>query len=377
MSQSPLEAGDRVLAEHVRAERVRFVFIQSALPIIFSPVAAAILSATLWTAANRRLLVGWTGGLFILAAFRAILVRAFGRVDQTVDAVRRWERLFVASIVIVDLWWGVGAVLLLPGGLTERAVIFSFVMLMAGGHTASYSAHPATVVIGVLALTLPITAAFAIQADAFHLSLAFVAVMYLAASFRSIKTLSFFFGRSYQLAHELRQEKKRVEELARTDFLTALLNRRAFYGAGEEALQAAARSGGPVAVLMLDIDHFKAVNDRYGHAGGDAVIRAVADLIRSQARSRDIAGRMGGEEFAVILPETTLDDAKALAERMREAAETLAVPFEDSALHFTVSIGVAVFAVENVDALLDRADRALYDAKRAGRNRVTCAAEAA
>jgi diguanylate cyclase (GGDEF)-like protein len=377
MSRMPVDAGDRVLAEHVRAERVRFVFIQSALPIIFSPLAAGILTATLWNTVDRRLMLGWTIGLGILAVIRALLVRAFKHVDATVDSVRRWERYFVSSIVLVDLWWGVGAVLLLPMGLTERAVIFSFVMLMAGGHTASYSAHPVTVVIGVLALTMPITVAFAIRADAFHLALAFVAIMYLAASFRSIKTLSYFFGRSYQLAHELRAEKQRVEELARTDFLTALLNRRAFYAAGEELLQAASRSGRSVAVLMLDIDHFKAVNDQYGHAGGDAVIRAVADLMREQAREKDAVGRLGGEEFAVILPETTLDEAKVQAEQMREAAQALSVPHEGASIHFTVSIGVAVLAVENVDALLDRADRALYDAKRSGRNRVTCAVAAA
>src|SRR5262245_56263946 len=369
-SEASEGAADRALAEHVRAERVRFVFIQSALPIVFSPVAAAILSVTLWYAANRQLLIRWTAGLVLIAVGRIVLVRLYGRVAETEDAVRRWERIFVASIVIVDLWWGIGAVMLMPAGLTERACVFSFVMLMAGGHTASYSAHPLTVLIGVLALTMPITLAFALRADRSHLALAFVAVMYLAASFRSIRTLSFFFGRSYRLAHELQREKERVEELARTDFLTALLNRRAFYAASEHLLAIAARYGQPLSVLMLDIDHFKSINDRFGHGTGDAVIRALADLIRGQLRHADTGGRLGGEEFAAVLPETPLDGAIAIAERLRQAAEIMVVAHEGNAVRFTISVGVATFAAGTVPALLDSADRALYEAKRSGRNRV-------
>ena len=365
---------ERALAEHVRAERLRFVFIQSALPIIFSPLAAAILSLTLWQAADRPLLVGWTIGLVVIAAGRVMLVGRFARAPQDSVDVRRWERIFVTSIVVVDVWWGIGAVALLPTGLTERAVVFTFVMLMAGGHTASYSAHPATVVIGVLALTLPITVAFAFKADGFHLALAFVAVMYVAASFRSIKTLSFFFNRSYRLSSELQQEKERAEQLARIDFLTALLNRRAFYEAAETALEVAKRYGRSVCLVMLDIDHFKSINDRFGHAAGDAVIQSVAARIRIEVRAGDVVGRLGGEEFAVLLPETTMDDAATIAERIRANVQMLVVSQDAQAIRFTISAGVAaVRADDTLATVLAASDAALYDAKRSGRNRVICA----
>lgn len=366
--------GDHALAEHIRSERVRFVFIQSALPIIFSPLAAAILSLTLRDVVSRTLLIGWTSGLALIAVGRFVLVRVFANLDPDAVDIQRWEGIFIGSIVVVDLWWGIGALLILPGGLTERAVVFCFVMLMAGGHTASYSAHPATVLIGMLALTVPITVAFALRADTFHAALAFVAVMFMAASFRSIKTLGFFFNRSHRLAHELKLEKERAEALARIDPLTSLLNRRAFYEQGEQAIEVMNRYGREGAVLMLDIDHFKSINDRFGHAAGDRVIRSVADGIREQIGQADVAGRLGGEEFAVLLPQMSRDEATAIAERIRTAVEIFVVTHERSDIPFTVSVGVADRQPGGTLAdLLARADEALYRAKRSGRNRVMVA----
>jgi diguanylate cyclase (GGDEF)-like protein len=347
------------LAEHIRAERVRFVFIQSLLPIIFSPLAAAILSLALWNDVNHTLLVTWTGGLVAIALVRGLLIRQFSRLPPEQQDVKRWERVFVTSIMAVDLWWGIGALLLLPSTPAERALVFSFVMLMAGGHTASYSAHPATVTLGVLALTLPITVHFGLQRDTFHGAMAFVAVMYLAASFRSIKTLGYFFGRTHRLAHEL-------EKLARIDFLTSLNNRRAFYEAGQNAVSAAGRYAHPTSLVMLDIDHFKSINDRFGHAAGDAALRQLADRMRETVRATDIDGRIGGEEFAIVLTETALGDAERIAERLRASVE--------SSTGFTISAGVAQLeGDEALDQLMARADTALYRAKRDGRNRVSIA----
>lgn len=122
---------------------------------------------------------------------------------------------------------------------------------------------------------------------------------------------------------------------------------------------------------MLDIDNFKSINDRFGHAAGDRVIRSVADGIREQLRQTDVAGRLGGEEFAVLLPETSRDDATAIAERIRTAIDIRAVTHERGDIPFTVSVGVADLQPGGTLAdLLVRADEALYRAKRSGRNRV-------
>jgi diguanylate cyclase (GGDEF)-like protein len=296
----------------------------------------------------------------------------FRRAVSDESNIRRWERIFIASIMLVDLWWGFGALLLMPpDALIVDAVVFAFVMLMAGGHAASYAAHPFTVLAGVLCLVVPITVDFALRPDTFHRAMAFVSVMFVAASMRSIRTLGYFFGRTHRLAHELKLEKARAEEVARTDFLTGLQNRRAFYEEGERLLHALVRGGRP-AVLMIDIDHFKAINDRHGHAGGDAALRALAELIRAQQPAGAVPGRLGGEEFALLLPDSSMEAAMASAEKMRAATEALVVDFEGQQIRFTVSMGVAAFASgDTLDAWIARADAALYRSKQEGRNRVT------
>jgi diguanylate cyclase (GGDEF)-like protein len=368
-------ASEHALAEHIRGERVRFVFIQSVLPIVFSPLAAIILSLTLWNHVDRQILTWWTAGLVGLCLVRIGTNIGFARAVASEHAIRRWERVFISSIMLVDLWWGFGSLLLLsPDELIVDAVVFAFVMLMAGGHTASYSAHPFTVVAGVVCLTAPITVWFALQPDTFHRAMAFVSLMFVAASLRSIRTLGYFFGRTHRLAHELKQEKARAEELARSDFLTGLDNRRAFYEQGERLLRALERSAHPETALMFDIDKFKAINDRYGHAGGDAALRSMADLIRSHQRAGDIAARLGGEEFVLLLPETTLDEALAIAERIRAATEAQVTEFEGCRIGFTTSVGVAQLTEgESLDDWIARADAALYRAKQTGRNRVIAA----
>jgi diguanylate cyclase (GGDEF)-like protein len=260
---------------------------------------------------------------------------------------------------------------LLPGPLAAQVLVFAFLMLMAGGHAASYAAHSLTVSLGVLALAVPITVVFAFQGDAFHRAMAFASAMYLAAVFRSIRTLGYFFARSHRLAHDVQVERDRAERLARTDFLTGLNNRRAFYEMSEACLRQAKRYEREASIIMLDIDHFKAINDQFGHATGDAVIRSVAQAIRDNVRAADVAGRLGGEEFAILLPETVAKDALSSAERLRAAVGSLRVQHSGYSVGFTASFGVAGMRPgDQLDELIARADSALYRAKNGGRNRV-------
>jgi diguanylate cyclase (GGDEF)-like protein len=161
----------------------------------------------------------------------------------------------------------------------------------------------------------------------------------------------------------------RLALLAHTDPLTGLANRHRFFDAAAAEIKRSRRRGSPPAVLMLDLDHFKGINDSLGHEAGDAALRRVAMLCRTLLRSQDLACRLGGEEFAVLLPETGAEGALALAERMRRAVEGLRLDQDGAQL--TVSVGVAVVAGEepSVNPALARADRALYAAKRAGRNK--------
>ncbi|GLX79585.1 hypothetical protein tinsulaeT_29250 [Thalassotalea insulae] len=163
-----------------------------------------------------------------------------------------------------------------------------------------------------------------------------------------------------------------LRSLSNTDSLTGLYNRRTLFEQGEHFVKQYADEGKTLSVIMLDIDYFKQVNDDYGHDKGDQVINKVATLGRETIRTRDVFARLGGEEFAVVLPATQLEEAKAIAERFREKVEQVYMP--DIEQMVTISAGVAniVDTAANFDDLLHAADQAMYQAKAAGRNQVCC-----
>jgi diguanylate cyclase (GGDEF)-like protein len=164
-----------------------------------------------------------------------------------------------------------------------------------------------------------------------------------------------------------------VNRLATLDGLTGIYNRRHFMDQALRAYETARRFGQPLTALMLDVDHFKTVNDRYGHHVGDQVLRVLAERCRGALRSVDVLGRFGGEEFAILLPGTTQQSAaNILAERIRRRVADDPVPTDAGPVKVTVSVGVAAIdeQTRHPDDLLKRADAALYEAKQAGRNRV-------
>ena len=169
-----------------------------------------------------------------------------------------------------------------------------------------------------------------------------------------------------------------LETLAQRDSMTGLHNRRSFLQQAEQEVTRASRYGRPMSLLVLDIDRFKAINDTYGHPVGDEVIRALARAALGALRSVDVLGRMGGEEFAAVLPETDAAGASLTGERLRHAVSQAAVTCGEVQVRFTISVGVTAWrAGESLEAVLARADEALYAAKNGGRNRVCAAAVAA
>ena len=170
---------------------------------------------------------------------------------------------------------------------------------------------------------------------------------------------------------EHREAQERLRQMATTDGLTGLANRRRFLEALEHEVQRHRRYGTPLALVSIDVDRFKRVNDTWGHAVGDEVLRALAAICRAEVRDVDIVGRIGGEEFAVLLPDTAPEEATAVAERLRYAVEAAPLLTTGGPLTVTLSLGVAASPpCDGADGLLREADRALYRAKAGGRNRV-------
>ena len=178
-------------------------------------------------------------------------------------------------------------------------------------------------------------------------------------------------GKLRAMTESLSARSETLEHAALTDSLTGMQNRRYFDDALREYLEEFRRIGKPIGLLLLDLDHFKSVNDTHGHDVGDEVLRVVAGCLREFTRYHDVVARLGGEEFAVVAPNMDTDMLIKLAERIRKAIAALSVTTGNVRLRVTTSVGIAIWdGTENAEQFYRRADRMLYEAKRLGRNRV-------
>ncbi len=172
--------------------------------------------------------------------------------------------------------------------------------------------------------------------------------------------------------HELELSNKQLNTLAATDPLTHIRNRRSFFDIAEKYYSIAVRTKEPLSVMMIDIDYFKSVNDKYGHAVGDEVLKEFANVTKRQLRDSDLFARYGGEEFVIVLPNTGIEGAEKLADKIRHTIANHYLVTEKGEIQITISIGVSALNKQDtsLDDILSRADKALYRAKENGRNRI-------
>jgi diguanylate cyclase (GGDEF)-like protein len=184
-------------------------------------------------------------------------------------------------------------------------------------------------------------------------------------------------ARSDKFASELKDANGKLRELVSRDGLTGLYNHRHFQEMLLKEVHEATRYKRSLTLILFDVDHFKNVNDSFGHPAGDAVLKGIARFVSDMVRASDIVARYGGEEFAVILPETRSREAVILAERMRRGIEAMEVGVGDEVINVTVSLGICTYLGEETSdpkgVLIESADQALYAAKRNGRNRLMVA----
>lgn len=197
-----------------------------------------------------------------------------------------------------------------------------------------------------------------------------------AASISIIKTGDGSSRSFAAVVRDISENKKTEDELLRlasTDPLTGAYNRREFTALADLEAQRSHRYGHPLSIMMLDLDHFKKLNDTYGHGAGDKALQRFTTICCNALRTVDIFGRWGGEEFVVLLPETDADSATVIAERLRKLTSQSILVYNDQRVQFTVSIGIAQYRPDEltVEGPLSRADSAVYDAKKAGRNQIS------
>lgn len=196
---------------------------------------------------------------------------------------------------------------------------------------------------------------------------ALLSMLYLGVFFHA------YVDRSFSYFKRMRDYNVRLQQLASHDPLTGVMNARAYYAACNQQIHVCSRSRQPVSVLFVDLDHFKSINDNHGHAAGDEVLRVVAQALMQNIRRSDLLGRIGGEEFSILLPHTDLAGALDLAEQLRKVIESLQPQMGAQSLRITASIGVACRSAseQTMESIQQQADAAMYEAKRGGRNRVS------
>ena len=336
--------------------------LRSILPVIFSVVLANflfVLSGLLLLEGTRIFRGKAIRKVFIIVilVFYAIFQLYFTFIDNNIDI-----RITGISFLMAAIY-----------GLTALELFFNippdfrFSHWITGSMFAAYSIF----MLGRGIYTMLYPSAQHVAASNLLYTLTFTITMFLGIGW----TIRFIILNAEKLEDELKRAQIQLQEQATTDSLTGIFNRRHFLELAEREFQRTLRYKDDLSLLMIDLDFFKKVNDHHGHAAGDKVLIGFTDICRKNLREIDIFGRLGGEEFAILLPQTSINEAKITAERLRSLVAQSDMDTGNQKLRMTISIGVASLKPEEdkLSAVLKRADDAVYEAKRNGRNQAALA----
>lgn len=363
---------DLQLDDLVRVDNLQLLYHQSYPAIFASLISAALLSAVLWPVQQKEVLISWFIILTYTAIVRLILFMLYNHVKPQGKDILAWEMPYFVTQLLSSISWGIGAVYIMPiDSQLHQVVIYYFLMGLSGGAIFVYSANRTMTLVTIASLLLPITGWFLVQGGLLPMGLVMGAVVFYIYTIRAGKILSLTLNKSFMLAHELNNAKEAAETLALKDELSGLNNRRAFYEKGKMLVDYCQRNNEVFSVIIIDIDHFKKINDKFGHAAGDATIIQVGSILLQVIRKSDLCARIGGEEFAILLKASASDAAVQLAEKLRQKIAETPIAFNGEDIAISASFGVADGNLD-LDTLLKRADAALYKAKETGRNRVVC-----
>lgn len=363
---------DSQLDDLVRVDNLQLLYHQSYPAIFVSLFSAVLLSAILWPVQQKEILISWFIILTYSAIVRFILFMLYNWMKPQGKDILAWEMPYFVTLLLSSITWGIGAVYIMPiDSLLHQVVIYYFLMGLSGGAISVYSANRTMTLVTIAILLLPITGWFLIQGGLLAVGLVMGAVIFYISTIRAGKILSLTLNQSFMLTHELKDAKEAAVTLALKDELSGLNNRRSFYEKGKKLVDYCRRNDEVLSVIIMDIDHFKKINDKFGHAAGDATIMQVGNILQQVIRKSDLCARIGGEEFGILLKASSSDAATQLAEKLRQKIAATPILFNDEDIAISASFGVTDGNLD-LDTLLKRADAALYKAKETGRNRVIC-----
>lgn len=357
--------------KRIHIEKIKLLYQHSLTPIVLSTVAGLFLVAALWTSANHQNLIIWFIINVIFSSLRILLILKFRREKPLDDNVLKWEKPYSISLLTVFLLWSAGLIWIMPkDNLSAVFIINTFSIGLAGAAISWYSPlrylQISTISLALIPMIIILLSLG--HEETFWVGIA-ACCMWVSCMITSVLLQKTFNG-NLELAYDLEHAKKLAEALASTDALTGLNNRRAFFDKAAILFAYCKRNHQPVSALMLDIDYFKKINDSFGHAAGDVALCNLANLLKNNLRDSDLSCRFGGEEFAVLLPNTHAAEAAEMANQLKTHMVTSTIALmDDNAVSLTASFGVSDFG-ETVEDLLNNADKAMYQAKNNGRNHV-------
>ncbi|WP_420233602.1 diguanylate cyclase [Pseudomonas sp. ABY48] len=361
------------IAEQVRTDRLQQLFRQSVSAMFGSYLAAIMLCWLCWDRFEHNVIFWWLAILTVSTLLRISLFVAYVRSDESKRTPQHWERKYWITLVLSASIWGGGALAVMPADdLLSQALVMLFTVGMSVSAVSCYSAYRDMTLISIGLVLLPCTVWLLFQPSPIQVGIALSILVFTAFAARAIHIMSQALETAFRLTREMEQTNSISTRAAQTDELTGLKSRRAFFEHAQQLYDECKTKRVGLCAVMLDMDHFKHINDTYGHQVGDLVLRRIGAVISSSFRATDIHGRLGGEEFAILLPDTSIEVATQIAEQL---IDTIAGLMIEPVHRISASLGVASTEAcsKDLHSLMNDADKALYRAKALGRNQVAIA----
>jgi diguanylate cyclase (GGDEF)-like protein len=356
------------------SERLRLVYANLPVVLTMSVGCACVLAILLRQAVSGTVLASWLGVGVLISWVRYLDYRWFKQLPDEVPDPRGWSRRAMLGAGVSGLWWGASAAVLFPvGDLTHQIVINFLLAGISAGAMTSYAAMRRCYFLFVLPAVLPMTVRMALQGTEINNWLTFLTLLYLGVVIRSAVQTDRMIGNVLKVRAENVELTQALRHQATHDPLVELPNYREFNTRLASVAESSAKHGDPYALLFIDLDRFKEINDTGGHAAGDETLRRIGLLLKQHLRAKDTAARMGGDEFAVLLPGCPAHRAERVAEKILGDIQKFTLPWDNGrSFRVGASIGLAYSEGGKYDAaaLLRAADAACYAAKTGGRGRI-------